>query len=74
MNENEEKKTNRLPFPCTGSTGMVYQITPHLRYAKVETKSLFGQYSRGKECVLQQMWQGEDGSQIWKDIEEVDIS
>lgn len=74
MNENKEKNQIDLPFPVTGNTGMVYQITPHLRYAKVEKKSLFGQYSRGKECVLQQMWQGEDGSQIWKDIEEVDIS
>jgi hypothetical protein len=47
--------------------GCVYRVTPHLRYVRKHFES------HPSELRLQQMWQGNDGSQKWEFIEEVNI-
>lgn len=51
----------------SGSLGTAYWITPHLRYAK---KHIHIDEQNAKwELRLQQMWQGQDGSQKWEWVE-----
>ena len=52
------------------SVGCNFTITPRLRYVKVPV-AIEGQ-SGAYELRLQQMWQGDDGSQDWQYIEEVE--
>jgi len=52
------------------SVGCCFKLTPRLRYVKVPV-AIEGQ-SGAYELRLQQMWQGDDGSEDWKYIEEVE--
>ena len=50
-----------------GILGPVYWITPYLRYAKKHIP--VDEQSSKCELRLQQMWQGQDGSQKWEWVE-----
>jgi len=51
----------------SGSLGTSYWVTPHLRYAKKYIP--IDEQSSKWELRLQQMWQGQDGSQKWEWVE-----
>ena len=59
--------TNTL---VSGSVGCAYWVTPHLRYAKKEI--ILNEQTAKYELMLQQMWQGSDGSQKWEWVEVVE--
>ena len=52
------------------STTVNYTITPYLRYVKKAVYIMDGSVSYEK--VLQQKWQGSDGSEIWHDVETIE--
>lgn len=63
MSNTEEKERG---FVFVGiNTPVMYTITPHLRYIQEYKKD--GGYRK----VLQQKWQGTDGSEKWEDVEVV---
>jgi predicted ABC-class ATPase len=53
----------------SGSVGCAYWITPNLRYAKKQI--MIDEQTCKYELRLQQMWQGQDGSQKWEWVEVV---
>ena len=53
----------------SGSVGCAYWVTPHLRYAK--KKIIIDDQSCRYELMLQQKWQGQDGSQKLEWVEVV---
>lgn len=72
--KNEEKTPKK---PQTKSLRMVdvitscsYWVTPHLRYSKKEIP--IDEHTTKYELRLQQMWQGQDGSQKWEWVEYVE--
>ena len=50
-----------------GSVPCAYWVTPHLRYAKKAIRP--DEQTVKYELRLQQMWQGQDGSQKWEWVE-----
>lgn len=51
-------------------SGCAYWVTPHLRYAK--KRIMIDEQTCKYELRLQQMWQGQDGSQKWEWVEVVE--
>ena len=51
----------------SGSVGCAYWVTPHLRYTK--KRIMIDEQTCKYELMLQQMWQGQDGSQKWEWVE-----
>ncbi len=65
---NTEDKDKALHIgDVSGSLGTSYWVTPHLRYAKKYIP--IDEQSSKLELRLQQMWQGQDGSQKWEWVE-----
>ncbi len=72
-NENlkdEQAKDNIVLAGVSGSVGCAYWVTPHLRYAK--KRIMIDEQTCKYELRLQQMWQGQDGSQKWEWVEVVE--
>lgn len=67
--KDETAKDNIVLADVSGSVGCAYWVTPHLRYAKKYI--LINEQSARWELRLQQMWQGQDGSQKWEWVEVV---
>ena len=71
MNEEKTNLENENPAlskgAVSGSVGCAYWVTPHLRYAKKYIP--IDEQSAKWELRLQQMWQGQDGSQKWEWVE-----
>ena len=66
--QNNQENTEALHIgSVSGSLGTSYWITPHLRYAKKHIP--IDEQSAKWELRLQQMWQGQDGSQKWEWVE-----
>jgi len=68
--ESEGEPLNVGITTISGETGTSYWITPHLRYAKKQIR--VDEQTSKYELRLQQMWQGQDGTQRWEWIEEVE--
>ncbi len=69
--QNTEDKDKALHTGgVSGSLGTAYWITPYLRYAKKITP--IDELTQKEELMLQQMWQGQDGSQKWEWVEVVE--
>lgn len=68
--EHEQAKDNIVLAAVSGSVGCAYWVTPHLRYAKKRT--MIDEQTCKDELRLQQMWQGQDGTQKWEWVEVVE--
>ena len=68
--KNETAKDNIVLADVSGSVGCAYWVTPHLRYAKKLIP--IDEQTVKLELRLQQMWQGQDGSQKWEWVEVVE--
>jgi len=68
-NETSDKAQNGNDFiaDVSSSTGCSYSITPRLRYVKKYIP--IDEQSAKWELRLQQMWQGDDGSEDWQWVE-----
>jgi len=69
-NFNEPQSPQFIVDAVSGSVGCTYCVTPQLRYAK--KKIIIDEQACKYELRLQQMWQGQDGSQKWEWVEVVD--
>ena len=70
-NENlNEAENSALNIARKRYVGCAYWVTPHLRYAKKYIP--IDEQSAKYELRLQQMWQGQDGSQKWEWVEVVE--
>ena len=66
--QNNQKDDKALHIGgVSGSLGTAYWITPYIRYAKKITP--IDKLTQKEELMLQQMWQGADGSQKWEWVE-----
>jgi hypothetical protein len=64
----KEAGSEALHISCVSSSlGTTYSITPNIRYAKKITP--IDKLTQKEELMLQQMWQGQDGSQKWEWVE-----
>lgn len=68
--KDETAKNNIVLSTVIGSVGCTYWVTPHLRYAKKQI--MIDEQTCKYELRLQQMWQGQDGTQKWEWVEIVD--
>ena len=70
--ENKELSDNKAIHigGVSGSIGTAYWITPHIRYVKKITP--IDELTQKEELMLQQMWQGQDGTQKWEWVEVID--
>lgn len=66
-NLNEAENSTLNIADVSGSVGCAYWVTPHLRYTKKQI--IIDEETCTYELRLQQMWQGQDGSQKWEWIE-----
>ena len=66
QNKQEEKEVLHIGG-VSGSLGTAYWVTPNIRYAKKITP--IDELTQKEELMLQQMWQGQDGSQKWEWVE-----
>jgi hypothetical protein len=68
--KDEQAKDNIVLANVSGSVGCAYWVTPHLRYAKKQI--MIDEQTCKYELRLQQMWQGQDGTQKWEWVEVVE--
>ncbi len=68
--KDETAKDNIVLADVSGSVGCAYWVTPHLRYAKKQI--MIDEQTCKYELRLQQMWQGQDGTQKWEWVELVE--
>ena len=70
MSKENTQAKNTSDNGSSVSLGCTYSITPMLRYAKKHIP--IDEQGAKWELRLQQMWQGSDGSNLWRWIEVVE--